>query len=270
VTLAIHLLATESEVGGLERDGLWLIAVGALVVGASLFLQGPPHGPSGRPQGAISTGRDRFIFACGVAGAFLVALGSLLVMVAAFPKLWVVAASIVGVAIAVYASWRLAGAPEYATDPCRREDPDRRLAGVPRLAAALRRETRPAALVAPPPIPLVGPRRGDLRSRARATANVVARVVHLIACDRVRGGVVCQVPLAIEPTGQALPGSEGCARTRWAQPCPNVGAACAARARTPLIRGAAGCVGHLSAAAAPGSIRDSRQAARASAVHHKL
>jgi hypothetical protein len=99
----LTVLASEAEIGELERDGLWLIAVGALIVGLSLFVQGPQRGLTGRPVGAVSTHRDRFLFAAGVSGALLVALGSVLVMIGTFPDLWVVIASLVGVAIAVCA-----------------------------------------------------------------------------------------------------------------------------------------------------------------------
>jgi hypothetical protein len=103
VTTTAIVLASENAIGDLERDGLWLIAVGALIVGGSLFAQGPLRGPSGRPQGAVSDARDRFLFACAVSGALLVALGSFLVVVAAMPDVWIVVASFVGVVGAVYA-----------------------------------------------------------------------------------------------------------------------------------------------------------------------
>jgi hypothetical protein len=105
-----HLLAHgSSQVSGLESDGLWFIAVGALLIVVAVLLGGHPGGLGSRPLGRQGTPRDRLVYAWTAAGACLVAVGSVIVAVKAFPALWVVAVTVVGAALAVwlFAAWRL-------------------------------------------------------------------------------------------------------------------------------------------------------------------
>src|SRR5690348_5184604 len=57
-----------AEASGLDRDGLWFIGVGALVVAVAFLWQGPLAGLSGRPVGRGGTRRDRLLYAVGGTG----------------------------------------------------------------------------------------------------------------------------------------------------------------------------------------------------------
>jgi hypothetical protein len=94
---------------GLERDGLWLIAVGALLIVIALLVGGHQGGLGGRPVGRQGTRRDRMVYAVTAAGACLVAVGSIIVAVKAFPAWWVVVVTVAGGGLAVwlFAAWRL-------------------------------------------------------------------------------------------------------------------------------------------------------------------
>ena len=105
-----------------ERDGLWLIGVGAFFVAASLLSQGSAGGLSGRPGGLGGTRSDRIAFSVGLTGALLVAIGSLDVAVEAFPDLLVVAAT-VGISaliIWLFAAFRLRADCRKNRDDARR------------------------------------------------------------------------------------------------------------------------------------------------------
>jgi len=95
-------MVAAAELSDFERAGLWFIALGAFLVAASFLWQGSLGGLSGRPVGPGGTRADRVVYAIGLSGALLVAGGSIIVAVAALPALWVVAATVVGVVIAVW------------------------------------------------------------------------------------------------------------------------------------------------------------------------
>jgi len=98
-----------SELSNIERAGLWLVAVGAFLVAVSFLWQGSLGGLGGRPVGRGGTRNDRAVYAVGLCSALLVAAGSVIVAVTAFPPLWVAAATVGGVLVAVwlFAAWRL-------------------------------------------------------------------------------------------------------------------------------------------------------------------
>jgi hypothetical protein len=106
-TLALAAKATELSTN--ERDGLWLIAVGAASSAVQVAVQGPLAGLSGRPVGGVSTPRDRIAFAFGFVGALLVGSGSALVAFAHLPRWWVALSAAAGALVVFYlfAAWRL-------------------------------------------------------------------------------------------------------------------------------------------------------------------
>lgn len=94
---------------GLARDGLWLVAVGALLIVMAILVGGHQGGLGGRPVGRQGTRRDRMVYAVTAVGACLVAVGSVIVAVKAFPTWWVVVVTVAsaGLAVWVFAAWRL-------------------------------------------------------------------------------------------------------------------------------------------------------------------
>jgi hypothetical protein len=100
-----RVLAAAAEVSTAERDGLWLIGVGAFLAAVSLLRQGSSGGLGGRPGGPAGTRADRIAFAIGLTGALSVALGSIDVAVEALPSLGLVVLTTV---IAVVLIWLFA------------------------------------------------------------------------------------------------------------------------------------------------------------------
>lgn len=95
-------MANEPAATAAEGTGLWLIGVGALLVAVAFLWQGSAAGLSGRPGGPAGTRTDRVVHAVGLTGALLVAAGSVVVAIDAFPEPAVVLATVVGAAIAVW------------------------------------------------------------------------------------------------------------------------------------------------------------------------
>ena len=116
------LVHGSSQVSGLESDGLWFIAIGALLIVVAVLLGGHPGGLGTRPLGRQGTRSDRLVYAGTAAGACLVAVGSVIVAVKAFPSLWVVGVTVMGAALAVwlFAAWRLRVDSRNGRDDARR------------------------------------------------------------------------------------------------------------------------------------------------------
>lgn len=95
-------MADEPAASAAEGTGLWLIGVGALLVAVSFLWQGSAPGLSGRPVGPAGTRNDRVVHAVGLTGALLVAAGSVVVALDAFPEPAVVLGTVVGAPIAVW------------------------------------------------------------------------------------------------------------------------------------------------------------------------
>jgi hypothetical protein len=105
-----------------RKRGLWFIAVGTMLIVIAVLLGGHAGGLSTRPVGSPGTQRDRLVYAGTAAGACLVAVGSGIVAVKAFPLLWVAGVSVAGAALAVwlFAAWRLRVDSRNGRDDVRR------------------------------------------------------------------------------------------------------------------------------------------------------
>ena len=91
-----------NNLSGIDRAGIWLIAIGAFLVALAFLWQGVTGGLSGRPVGPIGTRRDRVLYSIGLTGALLVGVGSVIAAIQAWPALGVVIGSIAAVAAAVW------------------------------------------------------------------------------------------------------------------------------------------------------------------------
>lgn len=98
-------------VGGsqLTRDGVWLIALGGILVAAGVLIGGHLAGLSTRPLGAAGRRSDRLAFALTAVGALLVAAGGAVAGVQETPDGWVIVVTCVAFTVAFYvvAAWRL-------------------------------------------------------------------------------------------------------------------------------------------------------------------
>jgi len=100
-----------STVGTFSRhtlggDGLWLIAVGAILLMVQVVMAGPQTGLSGRWVGPHSKPLDRAVYAIAAAGATLVAFGSILVAIASFPRWYVWAITAIGAILIACVAYR--------------------------------------------------------------------------------------------------------------------------------------------------------------------
>jgi hypothetical protein len=100
---------TTNQLTELQRLGVWFIAVGAFLVAASFLWTGAATGLSGRPVGPVGRSADRLAYSVGLAGALMVACGSMVAAAATFPKVWVALLTVAGATVAVwlFAAWRL-------------------------------------------------------------------------------------------------------------------------------------------------------------------
>jgi uncharacterized membrane protein YphA (DoxX/SURF4 family) len=92
----------------LQSDGLWLLAVGALLIVAALLAAGPPAGLDGMKQG-VGRANERVAWALSLAAAVCVIVGSALLLVGNFPTDWVLWVSLVGVVTLLIAGWFASG-----------------------------------------------------------------------------------------------------------------------------------------------------------------
>jgi hypothetical protein len=109
--IRLLLLATQAttEVSGLERDGLWLIGIGAAVVAAAVLIGGHVGGLSGRPFTQRGLRPDRLVYAGATAGGTLVAVGSIFVALKHLPSTAVLVGVVIWIPLAIWllAAWRL-------------------------------------------------------------------------------------------------------------------------------------------------------------------
>ena len=78
----------------LQSDGLWLLALGALLVVAALVAAGPPRGLDGTRM-AEGRPNERIAWSLNVAGASSIVAGSILLLIGNFPTDWVLWVSVV-------------------------------------------------------------------------------------------------------------------------------------------------------------------------------
>jgi hypothetical protein len=104
-----QVAAAGGSISGIDRDALWLIAVGALLIAVSALFGGHLGGLTGRPVGRAGKREDRLVYAVGFAGAVLVAVGSVIAAVKAFPAVWIAVLTVVGSGLMFWfvAAWRL-------------------------------------------------------------------------------------------------------------------------------------------------------------------
>jgi hypothetical protein len=109
--MILFLLTADAatEVSGLERDGLWLIGIGAAVVAAAVLIGGHVGGLSGRPFTQRGLRNDRIAHASATAGGALVALGSIFVALKHLPSTAVLVGVVIWIPATVWllAAWRL-------------------------------------------------------------------------------------------------------------------------------------------------------------------
>jgi len=100
------VIAVSSEV--LERDGLFLIGVGAVVIVVAQFIWGSPRGLDGTPMG-VGRPAERLGWTLNVVGAALVAGGSILVLIGNWPSFWFYISMAAGLVLATAAGYSWTG-----------------------------------------------------------------------------------------------------------------------------------------------------------------
>lgn len=113
-TIAGHPVALQasavavSHTHRLQSDGLWMLALGALLLIAALIAAGPPRGLDGT---RMEEGRpsDRLAWSLNIAGATSVVAGSTLVLIDDFPTNWVLWVSLAAVGLIVVIGWIVSG-----------------------------------------------------------------------------------------------------------------------------------------------------------------
>lgn len=92
----------------LESDGLWLLALGALILIGALIAAGPPRGLNGMRMGEGRPG-ERLAWSLNIAGAASVVTGSTLVLIGNFPTNWVLGVSVAAVVLILVIGWFASG-----------------------------------------------------------------------------------------------------------------------------------------------------------------
>src|SRR4051812_18731192 len=96
------VLAVSSDL--VEQDGLFLVGVGAVVVVLAQLIWGAPRGLDGMRM-AVGRPRERLGWALSVVGAFLLAVGSVLVAIGNWPHLWLLLATAGAIIVLTLAGW---------------------------------------------------------------------------------------------------------------------------------------------------------------------
>jgi hypothetical protein len=88
----------------MQSDGLWLLALGALILVAALIAAGPPRGLDGTRM-AGGRPNERLAWALNIAGAASVVTGSALLLIGNFPTNWVLWVSLAAVVVILGIGW---------------------------------------------------------------------------------------------------------------------------------------------------------------------